>query len=96
MSIDAVLTGGMKQQKSIDRLAVERIVRELVKNNGQISHAPAATGELVVSISARHCHLTDADVETLFGPGKTLTPMKDLYQDGFLRCRRDRDGRRAS
>jgi len=83
MSIDAVLTGGMKQQKSIDRLAVERIVRELVKNNAQMSHAPAATGELVVSISARHCHLTDADVETLFGPGKTLTPMKDLYQDGF-------------
>lgn len=39
--------------------------------------------ELVVSISARHIHLTDADVETLFGKGKTLTKMKDLYQDGF-------------
>ncbi len=40
--------------------------------------------ELVVSISARHVHLTDADVETLFGKGKTLTKMKDLYQDGFF------------
>lgn len=40
--------------------------------------------ELVVSISARHIHLTDADVETLFGKGKTLTKMKDLYQDGFF------------
>lgn len=39
---------------------------------------------LVVSISARHIHLTDADVETLFGAGKTLTKMKDLYQDGFF------------
>lgn len=39
--------------------------------------------ELVVSISARHIHLTDADVETLFGKGKKLTKMKDLYQDGF-------------
>ena len=43
----------------------------------------AAKPNLVVSISARHCHLTDRDVETLFGPGRTLTPMKDLYQDGF-------------
>ena len=40
--------------------------------------------ELVVSISARHIHLTDAHVETLFGPGATLTPMKPLYQDGFF------------
>ncbi|MBQ9127710.1 MAG: transcriptional regulator, partial [Thermoguttaceae bacterium] len=35
-------------------------------------------------MSARHIHLTDADVETLFGKGKTLTKMKDLYQDGFF------------
>ena len=39
--------------------------------------------QLVVSISARHCHLTDEHVQQLFGPGRTLTPMKDLYQDGF-------------
>ncbi|MCP4812831.1 MAG: phosphate propanoyltransferase, partial [Planctomycetaceae bacterium] len=40
--------------------------------------------DLVVSISARHVHLCDKDVETLFGAGHTLTPMKDLYQDGFF------------
>ena len=39
--------------------------------------------KLVVSISARHCHLTDQHVEKLFGAGRTLTPQKDLYQDGF-------------
>jgi propanediol utilization protein len=39
--------------------------------------------DLVVSISARHVHLTDAGVETLFGSGHTLTPMKPLFQDGF-------------
>ena len=38
---------------------------------------------LVVSISARHIHLTDAHVEQLFGPGRKLNPGKDLYQDGF-------------
>ena len=39
--------------------------------------------DVVISISARHVHLTDEHVEILFGPGHTLTPMKPLYQDGF-------------
>lgn len=39
---------------------------------------------LRVSISARHIHLTQEHVEVLFGRGTTLTPMKDLYQDGFF------------
>lgn len=38
---------------------------------------------LRVSISARHCHLTDEHVEILFGPGAKLIPEKELYQDGF-------------
>ena len=40
--------------------------------------------QLVVNVSARHIHLSDRDVETLFGPGHTLTPMKWLYQDGYF------------
>jgi putative phosphotransacetylase len=44
---------------------------------------PPGKPNLVVSISARHCHLTDEHVEILFGAGRKLTPMKDLYQDGF-------------
>ncbi len=44
----------------------------------------SATGDLVVSISARHVHLTDEHVETLFGRGRTLTEDKPLYQDGFF------------
>lgn len=39
---------------------------------------------LVVSISARHCHLTDEHVEILFGPGAKLNVDKGLYQDGFF------------
>lgn len=38
---------------------------------------------LHVSVSARHCHLTDEHVEVLFGRGAKLEPDKDLYQDGF-------------
>jgi propanediol utilization protein len=64
----------------IDRKLVEQIVRELVLR--QVG-APSGKSKLVVSISARHCHLTDEHVEILFGKGHKLTPMKDLYQDGF-------------
>ena len=70
---------------TLDRGMVERIVRDVVLSkllptNGQ----PKASGsELVVSISARHVHLTDEHVEILFGKGHKLTPMKPLYQDGF-------------
>lgn len=35
-----------------------------------------------VGISARHVHLSQADLETLFGKGYTLTPLKELSQPG--------------
>ncbi len=64
----------------LDRKTIEQIVREIVlKHIG----GPAGQPNLVVSISARHCHLTDEHVEVLFGAGRKLTPMKDLYQDGY-------------
>src|SRR5690606_37912534 len=53
--------------------------RQFAERNAGVQQKP----RLVVSISARHCHLTDAHVEQLFGPGHTLTPAKPLYQDGF-------------
>jgi propanediol utilization protein len=65
----------------LDRSIVEQIVREIVlKHVG----GPPSKPEVVVSVSARHCHLTDHDVETLFGAGHKLTPLKDLYQEGFF------------
>ncbi len=71
----------MTTTAKIDRTAVERIVREIVLKS--VNGRPPGQPNLVVSISARHCHLTDQHVETLFGPNRTLTPMKDLYQEGF-------------
>lgn len=66
---------------NLDRSLVEQIVREIVlKTIG----APPDRPELVVSISARHVHLSDEHVEVLFGKGRKLTPAKDLYQDGFF------------
>lgn len=66
---------------TIDRATIEQIVRELVLR--QVG-GPPGKPDLVVSVSARHVHLTDEHVETLFGPGHKLTVMKDLYQDGFF------------
>ncbi len=65
----------------IDRRLVEQIVREIVL--AQVG-GPPGKPNLVVSVSARHVHLTDQDVETLFGAGHKLTVAKELYQDGFF------------
>jgi propanediol utilization protein len=43
--------------------------------------SPAVPPRVVVNISARHCHLTQADLEVLFGPGYQLTVLKRLYQE---------------
>ncbi len=40
-----------------------------------------------VGISNRHIHLSAADVETLFGKGYELQPMKDLSQPGQYACK---------
>ena len=82
---------------TIDRSQIEQLVRSAIRASASpVASAPAATSvggmppgwvngkpNLRVSISARHCHLTDEHVETLFGRGSVLEPDKDLYQDGF-------------
>jgi putative phosphotransacetylase len=69
---------------TITRALVEQIVREAVARRLGASRAKPAssTNELVVHASARHMHLCQADLNLLFGPGHTLTPDKDLYQEG--------------
>ena len=79
-----------------DRTQLEALVRSAIRAamSGQSSSSstkPVASPpgwvngkpNLRVSISARHCHLTDEHVEILFGKGAKLKPEKDLYQDGF-------------
>ncbi len=82
---------------TIDRNQIEQLVRAAIRQTGAINAAavspnmPSSTPpgwvdgkpNLRVSISARHCHLTDEHVETLFGSGTKLEPEKGLYQDGF-------------
>jgi len=70
--------------QSTPRALVEQLVREQVfARLGLAQRAGAKTpNALLVNISARHCHLTQAAVAALFGPGHQLTPMKWLYQEG--------------
>lgn len=70
----------MSMAPTIDRTVIERIVRDVVLSRAE----PAEKSELVVSVSARHVHLTDEHVEQLFGVGHKLTVMKELYQDGHF------------
>lgn len=78
----------MTTTHGVDRSLIEDIVRQIVLRQagspgGNGKGTPGAEPELVVSISARHVHLTDEHVELLFGPGHALTPSKALYQDGY-------------
>ncbi len=71
----------------LDRSQVERLVREALKTrkNGHAGDGKAGPPHpLVVNVSARHCHVTQEDLERLFGKGRRLTPFKALYQDGFF------------
>jgi len=87
----------MTTQVMPDRQRIEALVRQAIRGvvappsaaAARISGGPHPPGwvdgkpNLRVSISARHCHLTDEHVEILFGPGAKLVPEKGLYQDGF-------------
>jgi propanediol utilization protein len=71
-----------------DRALVERLVRQTLSrqlSDGRTAgNGKPAASNLVVNISARHCHVTQTDLERLFGNGHRLTPFKALYQDGFF------------
>src|SRR5205085_12406352 len=83
--------------RALARKEVESLVREVLlqRLRGTVTPPPAierhavepsrAGGPphpLVVNVSARHIHVTQADLETLFGAGAKLTKLKDLYQEG--------------
>jgi putative phosphotransacetylase len=80
---------------TLDRPTIERLVRQALAKQltpqaaasraaSAAGLAPSSAPQLVVNISARHCHVTQDDLERLFGPGHQLTPEKPLYQDGFF------------
>ena len=51
------------------------------------SRNECGSDERPVGVSNRHIHLSREDVETLYGRGYELTPMKDLSQPGQYACK---------
>lgn len=62
--------------------ALLKAVQEASKENV----ASTAAG-VPVGISNRHIHLSQADLDQLFGAGYQLTPMKELSQPGQFDCK---------
>ena len=58
---------------------VKKVIAEMDGGN--------ADAGIPVGISNRHIHLSTQDLETLFGKGYELTPIKDLSQPGQYACK---------
>lgn len=69
---------------TMHRAMVEHMVRQAVyqRMGKPLPTLAAGPNPLVVNVSARHCHLTQEAVETLFGKGHQLQVHKWLYQEG--------------
>ena len=75
------------QMTASTRLDIERLVRDVLTQHLTGRVPVGSNGKpnpLVVNISARHVHLSQEHLETLFGRGSELTVHKWLYQDGYF------------
>lgn len=64
----------------------EAVMELLLNAVQQAAKAPKAN-TIPVGISNRHVHLSQADLDTLFGSGYQLTKIKDLSQPGQYACK---------
>ena len=68
---------------------IEAIVKKVISemNISSYSDGTVENGLIPIGISNRHIHLSKADLETLFGAGYELTPLKELSQPGQYACK---------
>lgn len=68
----------------MDNSEIEKITRLVMESLEKNKPSEPVTGFAVpIGVSARHVHLTQADVETLFGKGYRLTKKKELMGGQF-------------
>ena len=72
-------------------ISTEKIAEMVRKAILEMSVAPktetAKDGGIPIGVSNRHIHLSKDDLETLFGEGYELTPIKELSQPGQYACK---------
>jgi len=67
--------------------AVLNLFLEALQANAAPAEMKEVTNEIPVGVSNRHIHLSQADLDTLFGEGYQLTKIKDLSQPGQFACK---------
>jgi putative phosphotransacetylase len=60
----------------------EGVLKQVIRNMILAGLARRGAYYVPVAVSARHVHLSRKDFETLFGPGVSMTRLKDLSQPG--------------
>ena len=70
---------------STEKIA-ELVKRTLLEINGENKVEGQEAG-IPIGVSNRHIHLSQKDLEKLFGQGYELTPIKELSQPGQYACR---------
>ena len=71
---------------NIDANVVAEAVRRILEQS-EAANNTAAASDIPVGVSNRHIHLSREDVDTLFGKGYELQPLKDLSQPGQYACK---------
>ena len=67
--------------------AVFKLLLEAIQSNPTSTEEKNDTDYIPVGISNRHTHLSQADLNALFGEGYQLAKMKDLSQTGQYACK---------
>ena len=71
---------------STEKIA-EMVKKALLEMNSTAKADCAKEGGIPIGVSNRHIHLSQSDLETLFGSGYELTPIKELSQPGQYACK---------
>lgn len=64
-----------------------KLLLEAVKANGASAAVKSDSSEIPVGVSNRHIHLSEKDLNTLFGDNYQLMKLKDLSQPGQYACK---------
>lgn len=68
---------------------IDVLVNQIIEALGQISSDKTYKGndDIPVGVSNRHLHLSQSDMDVLFGKDYSFTPIKDLTQPGQFACK---------